>query len=285
MYTLENKNLTVSILDPVADVDKLGSRYCTGGYIWQVTDAAKGPLLAGPHYPSPTPPVFDGQGAPEMFHRALVAEGAKTGDQVMCIGVGLVHWTSEREPFDVRTNPDIAEYVKWKVKTKDKVVKMTTRHSTQNWAYKLVRKVVLKERTVYSKTKITNTGETSLPVRWFPHPFFPLPADNVLCKFDIPTTMPDSPGYEVNDDGFVCRKANFNWARGGCYQPFDFTPGGNGISTIQKHDTLGQVTAVTDYDPSFLPIWGNQNTFSFEPYLERVIEPGQKSKWEISYQF
>ncbi|NJN82715.1 MAG: hypothetical protein HC802_10870 [Caldilineaceae bacterium] len=67
MFTLANEQLSVSLLDPVADRARLGSRYCVGGYIWQVTDAAKGALLAGPLYPHPAPNTFDGQGAPDMF--------------------------------------------------------------------------------------------------------------------------------------------------------------------------------------------------------------------------
>jgi hypothetical protein len=36
MLILENATLKVSILDPVDDVNRLGARYCSGGYIFQV---------------------------------------------------------------------------------------------------------------------------------------------------------------------------------------------------------------------------------------------------------
>lgn len=285
MYTLKNKNLTVSILDPVADGDKLGSRYCTGGYIWQVTDAQKGPLLAGPHYPDPAPPVFDGQGAPEMFHRPIGSEGTKAGDTVMCIGVGLVRRTSDREPFDVRYNPEVAEPLNWLVSQEKKTITMQTAHTAHDWAYTLLRLVSLKKRTVRSHTMLSNTGYAPLPIRWFPHPFFPLPADHVLCDFSIPTSVPDSPGYALGEGGFIVRKEDYDWARGGCYLPLEFTPSTIGLTIVQKHDLVGEVTAMTDYNPSFLPIWGNHNTFSFEPYLERVVEPGESTAWEITYTF
>ncbi len=285
MYTLENKYLSVSILDPNADVAKLGSRYCTGGYIWQITDKVLGPLLAGPDYPNPAPPLFDGQGAPDMFHRAIVAENAAVGDTVMCIGVGQVRWTSERIPFDVRSNPEVARFVTWDVTEDADSIMMVTEHTAGSWAYRLARKVTLGERVVTSKTEIANLGAGDLPIRWFPHPFFPIPEDNVLCDFSIPFTLPESPGYAMNEDGFIRRKPYFNWERGGCYQALEFTPSTIGLTVVQKHDIVGEVTAVTDYEPSFLPIWGNQKTFSFEPYLERVVEPQSSTVWQISYQF
>ena len=287
MYLLENNQLTVSILDPIVDEEKLGSRYCTGGYIWQVADAKKGPLLAGPHYPSPTPRVFDGQGAPDMFHRPLGGEDASVGEDVMCIGVGLVRRTSNKESFDVRYNPVVSESVKWDVdvKTAAASITMTTQHAALKWAYKLVRTVTLNERFVLSRTEISNLGNIDLPVRWFPHPFFPLTADDVLCDFSIPFTLPESPGYLIGADGFIHRKPDFDWARGGCFQPVDFTPSTIGLTIVQKHDLVGEVTAMTDYNPSFLPIWGNHNTFSFEPYLERTVAPVESTAWEIAYTF
>ncbi|MDF1514833.1 MAG: hypothetical protein P1S60_13570 [Anaerolineae bacterium] len=285
MYRLANNELAVDILDPVQEIEKLGSRYCTGGYIWQVTDGVKGPLLAGPHYPAPNPRVFDGQGAPDMFHRALGVEEAAVGDLVMCIGVGDVRRTSEREPFDVRYNPEVAEFVQWQVSHEEHRNTMEAHHSAGKRAYRMVRNVTLKAREVISHSLLSNTGDVDLPLRWFPHPFFPLPADNVLCDFSIPFILPESPGYGMHENGFITRKPEFDWARGGCYQALEFTPSTIGLTVVQKHDLVGEVTATTDYNPSFLPIWGNQNTFSFEPYMERTVAPGESTIWEISYQF
>ncbi len=147
MYTLSNAQLSVSILDPVADAARLGSRYCTGGYIWQVNDPQKGELLSGPEYPK-EPNTFDGQGMPDMFHRPLGAEGVPVGGEVGCIGVGRVRRSSPIEPFDVRHNPQVIEFVRWEVIPVADAITMRTQAAFQEWAYRLERAVSLEGRQV-----------------------------------------------------------------------------------------------------------------------------------------
>ena len=284
MYTLKNTDLTISILDPVADVVRLGSRYCTGGYIYQVTDAAKGKLLSGPQYPAEYPDVFDGQGAPDMFLQALGAETAPVGGEVGCIGVGRVRRTSEIEPFSVRHNPEVIEFVQWQVEQTAASITMQTEASFQAWAYRLTRQITLSERTIHSRTEIANTGQPTLPVRWFPHPFFPLTDDGVLCHFSIPVSLPENPGYALNDAGFICRKPDHDWVKG-WFQRLDYEADAPGLTIIQKHPLVGQVVTQLDYPLALLPIWGNARTFSFEPYLDRQLQAGEQATWQISYTF
>ena len=285
MYSLKNAQLSVSILDPIADQKRLGSRYCTGGYIYQVTDAVKGELLAGPHYPSPEPNVFDGQGAPDMFQAALLPEGVAVGGAVACIGVGLVRLSTPGEPFDVRFNPEVIEFLPWEVSQNADSIRMSTQHTFQGWAYTLTRLVTLQGRKLISRPSIASQGSAALPLRWFAHPFFPLTPDQVLCRFSLPLDLPESPGYFYNAEGFICRKPEFDWTRGGCYQPFHITAPGSSFSILQKHPKVGHVTAETDFVPGFLPIWGNDKTFSFEPYYLGTLGQGESAEWSITYQF
>src|SRR6266567_1051673 len=99
MLTLSNDQLVVSILDPVDDRPRLGSRYVTGGYVYDVTDRKLGVVTSGPGYPDEVfPPVFDGQGLPEAFPgflwTGIEGEGSiprsEPGTKMLVIGVGLV---------------------------------------------------------------------------------------------------------------------------------------------------------------------------------------------------
>ena len=85
MYALTNESLSVAILDPQADQGRFGTRYCTGGYIYQVVDAQRGELLSGPTYPASFN-WFDGQGIPDAFNLGPLREptasaGASAGQR------------------------------------------------------------------------------------------------------------------------------------------------------------------------------------------------------------
>ena len=79
--------------------------------------------------------------------------------------------------------------------------------------------------------------------------------------------------------------ARQNWPeKGGFYLALDHelhTP----LTVMQKHPVLGLVGATTSYVPAFFPIWGNQNTFSWEPFFERTLAPNQSTSWWIDYDF
>jgi hypothetical protein len=281
MFTLENTQLKVLVLDPEADRSRLGSRYCTGGYIWQVEDQRLGPLFTGPEYPR-EPNTFDGQGAPEMFKRALGADTAAVGDEVGCIGVGRVRRTSPLEPFDVRHNREVIEFVKWEVALANDSVTMRTSHTFRDWSYALTRRVSLSERTFQSVTVLHNTGVVPLPVCWFAHPFFPIPPDGVLCSFSIPVGMPESLGYRLKDDGFIHRNPDHAWPRG-CYCALDLKRRDQVLHAVQKHPKVSEIAVDTDFPPSALPIWGNDRTFSFEPYFERTLLADEEACWGVTY--
>ena len=272
MLTLHNHQLTVEILDPVADAARFGVRYCTGGYIFQIHDAAHGPLLSGPTYPDAFN-WFDGQGIPDAFNLGPL----KTGESepiALILGIGRC---------DLSSNT-ILEPCQWLITAGDNRLHFVTEQSFHDWAVTLERTVTLIQRTVRSVTAVRATGKRPVPIRWFPHPFFPqLPAGHdELIKLNVPVTLGASTAYQLAANGFICRQG-WPWT-GGNFQALDHAGLGN-LVIIQRHPQLGQITATCSYAPDFFPIWGNQYTFSWEPYLERTIFGGQRFEWTIDYDF
>jgi hypothetical protein len=279
MYTLKNDALTVQILDPVADRARLGTRYCTGGYIFSVDDAARGDLMSGPTYPDAFN-TFDGQGIPDAFNLDPLTglssprtEGVPmpTDGQALILGIGVCDLTENA----------VVDWCEWQVEQREDVIKMTTRHTFRGYDVALSRTVSLMGRTIRSMTTLDNAGRP-LAFRWFPHPFYPHPEGDALIKLNIPVSFPENEGFAMGKDGFITRQGD-RWQRG-YYQALDHLAATN-LVVLQRHPKLGLVSATTSYIPDFFPIWGNANTFSWEPFLERTLAPTQRITWWIDYDF
>lgn len=272
MLTLENNHLKVEILDPKTDSERFGPRYCTGGYIFQIEDKKLGPLLSGPTYPDSFN-WFDGQGIPDAFNLSPLK--SKESDSVaLILGIGLCDLEGK----------SILHPCSWQISEETNALTFTTEHVFDGWTVQVQRKVSLIERSVLSWTQVENRGRLPVPMRWFPHPFFPhLPqGQDELIKLSTPTTFPTNNAYEVAANGFI-RRQNWPWSDGH-YQALDHRASSN-LVLIQRHPLLGQMTATCSYVPDFFPIWGNPQTFSWEPFLERTVAPGQSHDWQIDYDF
>jgi hypothetical protein len=270
MYSIANATLSVSILDPSADQGRFGTRYCTGGYIFEVIDSQHGPLMSGPTYPDRYDP-FNGQGIPDAFNLAPLSAPAG-GAQVLILGIGVCNLEKNQ----------VLEYCRWEVDTTEAAVQMRTQQEFQGFKVELERTVTLTNRTIRSATRVKNAGRNFLPVHWFPHPFYPQPATDELCRFNVPVRLAESDGLMLADNGWVTRK-RWPWTDG-YFLPVDHeaqTP----LVVFQKHPVLGLVAASTSYVPAFMPIWGNHTTFSWEPFFERTLGPGQGANWWVDYDF
>lgn len=275
MLDLANDHLTVTLLDPQTDRQYMGARYCLGGYIFQIADHVHGPLLTGPTYPESFN-TFDGQGIPDAFNLSpLRAVGEAS--EALVIGVGVCELHPNYQKNSVKTFDD------WEVGIGDQHVRMTTHQTYRDWELHLARLVRLLGRTVRSEITLTNKGRAPIPMRWFPHPFFPH-AGEALCKMNAYLSAPiHSDGYHVGDDSWIYRQ-NWPWPGHGHYLPLPHAANDR-LVIQQRHPTLGIVTATCSYIPNFFPIWGNDKTFSWEPFYERIIAPGSTEQWWIEYDF
>lgn len=273
MYLLKNRALQVELLAPLTDRSKFGIRYCTGGYIYQVSDAQHGKLMSGPTYPDSFN-WFDGQGIPDAFNWAPLRTSHQNDSEVLIIGVGICDLISKQ----------VKTFCDWQVEHSEQQIIFTTEQVFADYALQLVRTLSLNSRTLRTHTAITNQGKAFIPISWFPHPFFPQPqASAELCQFNIPVQLrADNRGYELAANGFIQRKAQPEQT--GFYLPLEHQAQ-QPLNILQRHDQLGLIGATCSYVPSYLPIWGNQHTFSWEPFFQTIVAPGHTSRWWIDYHF
>jgi hypothetical protein len=283
MFSLINDQLTVEILDPVKDNSRLGSRYCTGGYIWQINDNQLGNLLSGPQYPDPVPTRFDGQGVPEVFETALGHNDCAVGGEVLVIGVGKVLRSSTVNPFHVRDNPEVKEFCSWEINQSKNSVVMITEQSFKEFHIALTREIILENRKVVSKTVLKNRGCSAIALRWFAHPFFPHTKDNVCCLFSVPVQVPENPGFYLNQDSYLTMSKDYPWNKGH-YRPLEMD-WGKVVKVKQLHPLIDHVDVSLEFPLAWMPVWANAATNSFEPYLSSAVEEGASKDWKIEYLF
>jgi len=312
MININSNNLSVSLLDPREDIDKLGSRYCTGGYIWQIKDGSGHSLLSGPHFPALTPPVFDGQGMPEVFEIPLGGGDESVGAEVCVIGVGTVKKTSGIEPFHPRNNPQVITFCSWDIEHGDNYAVMSTKQSYRDKSIELKREVRVDGKQVVSITNVKNTGESEITLRWFSHPFFPLNTNHACGKIsqNINTTpnmrsnatpspneydlkrnsvpksvpksksiLPQSIGYRMDNDGTIFMKEDYDWKKG-LFQLLDVPE--TKLSFDIPHPVCESIKIECGYDVIRCALWANANTFSFEPFLQRILKAGEAHEWQVS---
>ncbi|MCK5801438.1 MAG: hypothetical protein KAI66_01335 [Lentisphaeria bacterium] len=271
MYSLKNASLDVSILDPTADQARFGTRYCTGGYIFQIQDSEHGDLLTGPTFPDSFN-TYDGQGIPDAFRLGPIRSSSASDGTALIIGVGICDLETEQ----------VREFCRWEIEVDDTSIRLRTEQAFEGTSLELERTVSLQGRTVRSATCLKNKGARALPFRWFPHPFFPQPDTDELCRFNVPVSFPVSTAYDIAGSGYI-RRLGWPW-EDGHYQALDH-PGEGRLVVLQKHPKLGLVAGTCSYIPTYLPIWGNPNTFSWEPFLEGSVGSGQERSWHIDYDF
>lgn len=282
MLHLDNAQLRVDVLDPAdaADHARLGTRFGWGGYVWQVHDRTRGPLLAGPEWPHPEPDPFNGQGLPESIrarelgtNRPLTIDG-RVG---FAIGIGDVAVGPRNELLLTRPG-------EWSVAGREAALVFGTAHDAIGLACTVMRTIRLEDRSIVSATEVANTGARAFPLHWFAHPFFPLDDGMTTCALPAGTTIAVNSGFKLDPGGTLVFQRPFRGPHDGHMAPLQLAPGAALRARI-AHPKIDGVTMTTDFTPSACPVWANGHTFSIEPYLLTELAPGASRAWSVRYEF
>lgn len=282
MLTLASPTLRVDLLDPARESERAhqGTRFCWGGYIWQVTDSLAGPLLAGPEWPDPQPLPFNGQGLPESFRHAELGSGRPLileDRRGWIIGIGDV---APDRSGDLAVTAPCA----WTVTRSANTLEFCTSQSGAGYACQLTRRVTLVGRTLISATSLTNTGTRPLPLHWFAHPFFALTDRMLTCTVPPSWGMVHNGGYAMDAARRITFKRRFKNKDDGHFEKLlvgSETP----LRAVVSHPHLREVVFSADFTPDLCPIWGNSNTWSIEPYLVTEVAAGTRRAWQLQYEF
>ncbi len=281
MLSLAHASLRVELLDPAdaADQPRQGTRYCHGGYIWQVHDRTLGPLLAGPEFPAPAPTPFNGQGLPESFRHRTRDGRPLTWEQNegLGLGVGLLHQDAAR---DVSVGTPGA----WQVERGADWVHFTSTLSGAGRAATVRRELRLHDRTLVSRTTLRNTGTRALDLQWFAHPFWPLSAGRARIALPRGASVAENPGFAVDAAGLLTFRRPFVGPDDSQFALLHLPPG-QPLELTLDHPLLTRVTFATDFVPDECPVWANAHTVSVEPYLYLQLAPGASRTWQLTHTF
>lgn len=278
MFQLENRELRVELIDPERDRERLGPRFCWGGYIWQVYDADGRALLSGPEFPKPDPLPFNGQGLPESF-RHRTRDGVPLtwrGDEGIAIGVGAIAVDQQREV--VITAP-----CKWTITSTTDRIRFETEHAAAGFACHVTREVRLEGRLVTSTSWLRNVGSRPLSLQWFAHPFFPLTDGRVRAELPPGTALPVNDGFDVINSVLTSKRA-FRGKDDGQFALLQLRAGMR-LDAVLDHPLLSEMAFGTSFVPDECPVWGNAATFSIEPYQTLELAAGEMRQWLVWYRF
>jgi hypothetical protein len=277
MIELANDQLVVELLDPEQDLQLLGTRYTRGGSIYQIYDLQLSssqnslPLLSGPTYPE-SYNIHDGQGIPDSFSSRPL-DWQQNRESQLILGVGVCDMDKH-----------LISKSKWIIQQESaSLVMFSTSHKYYDGELVLTREVELNHRTIQSRTSVENFSSQHAPIAWYPHPFFPQPQGQKLIRMNvqIPSqALVSTSYYNLAQDGWIYR--TLDYPESGAYWALEHyctSP----LWLILNHDQLGKICFETDYVPGFFPLWGNNKTISFEPYMERQIPRRGSHRWSATY--
>ena len=278
---LENDSLRVSVLHPEGDRSRLGPRFCTGGYVYQVEDLKRGPLLAGPEFPDAEPSVLNGQGMPDVFQFTLYDSPEEIPEKKLIPGVGIIDNRKGRKACESHFQSAVEEFARWEIEQTEQKLIMRTKQGYRDWRFALSRTLELSGRRLRSKTALHNLGPAPLPFRWFAHPFFPLTTDRRCAILPQGYTVADNPGFSLDAEGLLVMKESAAWDTGH-YQLLSSSGAGVLFGSHHFHPLVSLIDFSSDFVPSKVALWANDRTFSCEPFHEALIAPDDYQEWSVT---
>lgn len=279
MLHLANRELRVDLIDPAADRERLGPRYCWGGYIWQVHDHKVGALLTGPEWPHATPDPHNGQGLPESFRHSSMSGEPLLWSGAFGLAPGAGALARHSDGTITVTQPGV-----WQVAQQQDRVLFQTAQSVAHWSYALDRSIELENRQVRSHSRLTNRSDTPLILQWFAHPFFALGKDRLIrVTLPVGTQLSENPGYVLSNRELTLRRAFVGLDDG--HLDYLKLPADQPFTATLSHPAITGVRFATNFAPFQGVIWANGNTLSLEPYLALELAPGESRAWTLTYDF
>jgi hypothetical protein len=284
MLSIRDDSLSVDILEPVVDRHRLGPRFTTGGYVYQVRDDQAGTLLTGPEYPNATPSVTNGQGLPEIFQFTLYAREDEIPEKKLIIGVGIVENSARKTATQLHFDSLVEKFCHWEVEQSSRRVLMSTSQQYGHWSLRLRKDAHLEGRSLTLSTELTNTGEGQLPYRWFAHPFFPVPPDYRCSVLPAGVALNENPGFTLQAGRILVMKSDHPWSAGH-FEVARLPEHPGPLYVRQFHPRVNGINVRCTFVPSRLAFWANDRTYSFEPFTQGELVPGQIARWDITYTF
>jgi hypothetical protein len=171
----------------------------------------------------------------------------------------------------------------WSITRTPDALEFCAAQSGQGYACQLTRRVALEGRRLTSSTSLTNTGERSIPLHWFAHPFFALTDRLLTCGLPADWGMKENIGYTLDATHRVGFKRRFEHIDDGHFE--QLIVGASPLRATLSHPKLREIIFSTDFVPDSCPIWGNNHTWSIEPYIATELAAGHRRAWTLRYEF
>ncbi len=278
LLTLDHGPWRVAVVDPRPCPDRLGVRYCHGG--WPFAWWRDGRRLTRRCRDVWDP--YDGDGLPEVFETGLGRDAVADGEAFLRIGVGRIR----REGLGWQQGQGtLVEPASWTV-TRDGAAAIHMEAADRlsvgdrRWGWHLRRTVRLHDDGLEVRTWMALTVPWCDPIVWFAHPFIAQSrGDGTRIRLP-PGALPPR-GFAVDGDG---------WARRDPARGFGAVTGVWGREAtvdlaLDPAEGGGRLRIAVDRPLDKLVLFATERACSPEPFWARAWHDGEEAEWTVRYRW